>query len=239
MTELMTINSVSKKYGDKTALANANLTIEKGDFVALVGMSGSGKTTLLRMVAGLEQPTQGTISQNGKPVTSLNENARVMFQDDRLLPWMTVRENLSFSDKTDKMTKEADELLQLVGLSEFADYYPSRLSGGQKQRVALARALMYHPELLLLDEPLGALDALTRRKMQDLILDICQSRQFTTMLVTHDIDEAARMANKIVVVKHSTIGDIVENPYRKDDTYEGKAKRAEIVDNILATIYAE
>ncbi len=239
MTELMTINSVSKKYGDKTALSNANLTIEKGDFVALVGMSGSGKTTLLRMVAGLEQPTQGTISQNGKPVTSLNENARVMFQDDRLLPWMTVRENLSFGDKTDKMTKEADELLQLVGLSEFADYYPSRLSGGQKQRVALARALMYHPELLLLDEPLGALDALTRRKMQDLILDICQSRQFTTMLVTHDIDEAARMANKIVVVKHSTIVDIVENPYRKDDTYKGKAKRAEIVDNILATIYAE
>ena len=98
---------------------------------------------------------------------------------------------------------------------------------------------MYHPELLLLDEPLGALDALTRRKMQDLILDICQSRDFTTMLVTHDIDEAARMANKIVVVKHSTIVDIVDNPYRKDDSYEGKAKRAEIVDNILATIYAE
>ena len=152
---------------------------------------------------------------------------------------MTVRENLSFGNKSDKMTKEADELLKLVGLSDFADYYPAHLSGGQKQRVALARALMYHPELLLLDEPLGALDALTRRKMQDLILDICQSRDFTTMLVTHDIDEAARMANKIVVVKHSTIVDIVDNPYRKDDSYEGKAKRAEIVDNILATIYAE
>lgn len=239
MTDLITIDNVTKKYGDKTALANANLAIEKGDFVALVGMSGSGKTTLLRMVAGLEQPSQGTISQNGVLIRSLNEKARVMFQDDRLLPWMTVRENLSFGNKSDKMTKEADELLKLVGLSDFADYYPAHLSGGQKQRVALARALMYHPELLLLDEPLGALDALTRRKMQDLILDICQSRDFTTMLVTHDIDEAARMANKIVVVKHSTIVDIVDNPYCKDDSYEGKAKRAEIIDNILATIYAE
>ncbi len=239
MTDLITIDNVTKRYGDKTALANANLAIEKGDFVALVGMSGSGKTTLLRMVVGLEQPSQGTISQNGVLIRSLNEKARVMFQDDRLLPWMTVRENLSFGNKSDKLTKEADELLKLVGLSDFADYYPAHLSGGQKQRVALARALMYHPELLLLDEPLGALDALTRRKMQDLILDICQSRDFTTMLVTHDIDEAARMANKIVVVKHSTIVDIVDNPYRKDDSYEGKAKRAEIVDNILATIYAE
>jgi sulfonate transport system ATP-binding protein len=239
MTDLITIDNVTKKYGDKTALANANLAIEKGDFVALVGMSGSGKTTLLRMVAGLEQPSQGTISQNGVLIRSLNEKARVMFQDDRLLPWMTVRENLSFGNKSDKMTKEADELLKLVGLSDFADYYPAHLSGGQKQRVALARALMYHPELLLLDEPLGALDALTRRKMQDLILDICQSRDFTTMLVTHDIDEAARMANKIVVVKHSTIVDIVDNPYCKDDSCEGKAKRAEIIDNILATIYAE
>ena len=239
MTDLITIDNVTKKYGDKTALANANLAIGKGDFVALVGMSGSGKTTLLRMVAGLEQPSQGTISQNGVLIRSLNEKARVMFQDDRLLPWMTVRENLSFGNKSDKMTKEADELLKLVGLSDFADYYPAHLSGGQKQRVALARALMYHPELLLLDEPLGALDALTRRKMQDLILDICQSRDFTTMLVTHDIDEAARMANKIVVVKHSTIVDIVDNPYCKDDSCEGKAKRAEIIDNILATIYAE
>lgn len=239
MTDLIIIDNVTKKYGDKTALANANLAIEKGDFVALVGMSGSGKTTLLRMVAGLEQPSQGTISQNGVLIRSLNEKARVMFQDDRLLPWMTVRENLSFGNKSDKMTKEADELLKLVGLSDFADYYPAHLSGGQKQRVALARALMYHPELLLLDEPLGALDALTRRKMQDLILDICQSRDFTTMLVTHDIDEAARMANKIVVVKHSTIVDIVDNPYCKDDSCEGKAKRAEIIDNILATIYAE
>ena len=120
------------------------------------------------------------------------------------------------------MTKEADELLKLVDLSDFADNYPAHLSGGQKQRVALARALMYHPELLLLDEPLGVLDALTRRKMQDLILDICQSRDFTTMLVTHDIDEATRMANKIVVVKHSTIVDIVDNPIIQLICQEGK-----------------
>lgn len=131
MTDLITIDNVTKKYGDKTALANANIAIEKGDFVVLVGMSGSGKTTLLRMVAGLEQPSQGTISQNGVLIRSLNEKAHVMFQDDRLLPWMTVRENLSFGNKSDKMTKEADELLKLVDLSDFADYYPAHLSGGK------------------------------------------------------------------------------------------------------------
>lgn len=102
MTDLITIDNVTKKYGDKTALANANLAIEKGDFVALVGMSGSGKTTLLRMAAGIEQPSQRTISQNGVLIRSLNEKVRVMFQDDRLLPWMTVRENLSFGNKSDK-----------------------------------------------------------------------------------------------------------------------------------------
>ncbi len=130
------------------------------------------------------------------------------------------------------------DLLKLVGLEEFADYYPTRLSDGQKQRVALARALMYQPQVLLLDEPLGALDALTRRKMQDLILEICDSQGFTTVLVTHDIEEAARMADKIVVVKHSTIIDIIDNPSRKDDSDQGKLNRAEIVDVILDKIYA-
>lgn len=130
------------------------------------------------------------------------------------------------------------DLLKLVGLEEFADYYPTRLFGGQKQRVALARALMYQPQVLLLDEPLGALDALTRRKMQDLILEICDSQGFTTVLVTHDIEEAARMADKIVVVKHSTIIDIIDNPSRKDDSDQGKLNRAEIVDVILDKIYA-
>lgn len=130
------------------------------------------------------------------------------------------------------------DLLKLVGLEEFADYYPTRLSGGQKQRVALARALMYQPQVLLLDEPLGVLDALTRRKMQDLILEICDSQGFTTVLVTHDIEEAARMADKIVVVKHSTIIDIIDNPSRKDDSDQGKLNRAEIVDVILDKIYA-
>lgn len=130
------------------------------------------------------------------------------------------------------------DLLKLVGLEEFADYYPTRLSGGQKQRVALASALMYQPQVLLLDEPLGALDALTRRKMQDLILEICDSQGFTTVLVTHDIEEAARMADKIVVVKHSTIIDIIDNPSRKDDSDQGKLNRAEIVDVILDKIYA-
>lgn len=164
-------------------------------------MSGGGKSTLLRLIAGLEQPTTGSVSIESDHTKSL---MRVMFQEDRLLPWMSVLDNLSFGSK-DKNTKaHAQELLELVELGDYADQFPNQLSGGQKQRVALARALMSHPQILLLDEPLGALDALTRRKMQDLILDICQKQNLTTILVTHDVEEAARMADRIIVMKNST-----------------------------------
>ncbi|MCP0887184.1 ABC transporter ATP-binding protein [Ligilactobacillus sp. WILCCON 0076] len=237
MQELITVEDVTKKYGNKTALGNANLKIEQGEFVALVGMSGSGKTTLLRMIAGLEQPTSGQIRQAGQVVDSINTNARVMFQDDRLLPWLSVRENLTFGEHSKKDITEADSLLNLVGLDEYADVYPEKLSGGQKQRVALARALMSHPKLLLLDEPLGALDALTRLNMQDLILQICRKRNFTTLLVTHDINEAVRMANRIIVVKNSMIVRQVENPYQGQDSVDAEAKQTGIVNDILHTIY--
>lgn len=184
-----------------TALQNINLDINQGEFIALVGMSGGGKSTLLRLIAGLEQPTTGSVSIESDHTKSL---MRVTFQEDRLLPWMSVLDNLSFGSK-DKNTKaHAQELLELVELGDYADQFPNQLSGGQKQRVALARALMSHPQILLLDEPLGALDALTRRKMQDLILDICQKQNLTTILVTHDVEEAARMADRIIVMKNST-----------------------------------
>lgn len=198
---MITIKDVNKIYDNTTALHDVSLDINQGEFIALVGMSGGGKSTLLRLIAGLEQPTTGSVTINEASTDSL---MRVMFQEDRLLPWMSVLDNLSFGSK-DKNTKaHAKKLLDLVELGDYADHFPNQLSGGQKQRVALARALMTDPKILLLDEPLGALDALTRRKMQDLILNICQKQNLTTILVTHDVEEAARMADRIIVMKDST-----------------------------------
>ncbi|AMV61066.1 Alkanesulfonates ABC transporter ATP-binding protein [Pediococcus damnosus] len=197
--QFVEITDVQKSYGSKQILHDIDLTIADQEFLALVGMSGGGKSTLLRLIAGLEQPSAGEIKfANDNPVI------RVMFQNDRLLPWMTVLENVSFQSNQKEQQTEAAKMLELVGLETLASQYPRQLSGGQKQRVALARALMAHPQLLLLDEPLGALDALTRRQMQDLILKICQEQKLTTVLVTHDVNEAVRMADRVVVIRNGT-----------------------------------
>jgi len=228
---MITIKNVNKTYNNLTALHDVNLDINQGEFIALVGMSGGGKSTLLRLIAGLEKPTSGSVQINSTDTKSL---IRVMFQEDRLLPWMSVLDNLSFGSK-DKNTKaHAKELLDLVELGDYADHFPNQLSGGQKQRVALARALMSHPKILLLDEPLGALDALTRRKMQDLILNICQKQNLTTILVTHDVEEAARMADRIVVMKDST------NSYEETCPKNRNAGQIGIVaDRVLGEILEE
>ncbi|MFD1393493.1 ABC transporter ATP-binding protein [Lacticaseibacillus jixianensis] len=194
---LVTLSHLYKQYGDNHALQDVSFTIHQGEFVALVGMSGGGKSTLLRLIAQLEQPTAGTITY-AEP----NLVKRVMFQDDRLLPWMTTLANVSFAAHDAKTQARAKETLAAVGLAGFEQTYPTELSGGQKQRLALARALMAAPQLLLLDEPLGALDALTRRNMQTFITHICDTNHLTTLLITHDVDEAARMADRVIVVKN-------------------------------------
>lgn len=231
MNTMISIKNINKTYKNVTALHDVSLDINQGEFIALVGMSGGGKSTLLRLIAGLEQPTSGSVTIDQASSKSL---MRVMFQEDRLLPWMSVLDNLSFGSK-DKNTKaHAKELLELVELDDYANQYPTQLSGGQKQRVALARALMNHPQILLLDEPLGALDALTRRKMQDLILDICQKQNLTTILVTHDVEEAARMADRIIVMKNST------NSYEEDCPKNRNAGQIGIVaDRVLGEILDE
>lgn len=213
------------------ALHDVNLRIDRGQFIALVGMSGGGKSTLLRLIANLEQPTSGSVEINSSDSKSLT---RFMFQEDRLLPWMSVLDNLSFGSKDKKTKKHAQELLDLVELGDYADHFPNQLSGGQKQRVALARALMTNPKILLLDEPLGALDALTRHKMQDLILDICKKQDLTTILVTHDVEEAARMADRIIVMKDST------NSYEEDCPKNRNAGQIGVVaDRVLGEILDE
>jgi sulfonate transport system ATP-binding protein len=198
-TPLLTLERIGKVYGTKVALHDVNFSIYPGEFIALVGMSGGGKSTILRLIAQLEAPTSGNLSYADPDMTT-----RVMFQNDRLLPWMTNVQNLSFHAADKAQQARAQAMLQTVGLTDFADGYPSALSGGQKQRLALGRALMADPQLLLLDEPLGALDALTRRKMQDSIAQICREQHLTTLLITHDVEEAARMADRVIVVKDGT-----------------------------------
>lgn len=228
---IINVKNVNKKYDDLVALHDVNLSIDRGQFIALVGMSGGGKSTLLRLIANLEQPTSGSVEINSSDSKSLT---RFMFQEDRLLPWMSVLDNLSFGSKDKKTKKHAQELLDLVELGDYADHFPNQLSGGQKQRVALARALMTNPKILLLDEPLGALDALTRHKMQDLILDICKKQDLTTILVTHDVEEAARMADRIIVMKDST------NSYEEDCPKNRNAGQIGVVaDRVLGEILDE
>ncbi|EPN4912946.1 TPA: aliphatic sulfonates ABC transporter ATP-binding protein [Enterobacter cloacae] len=199
------LNGVTKRYGDKTILNALDLHIPAGQFVAVVGRSGGGKSTLLRLLAGLEAPNGGEILAGTTPLANIQDDTRMMFQDARLLPWKTVMDNVGLGLKG-HWREEARQALAAVGLEDRAGDWPAALSGGQKQRVALARALIHRPGLLLLDEPLGALDALTRIEMQDLIASLWQEHGFTVLLVTHDVSEAVAMADRVLLIEEGKIG---------------------------------
>jgi sulfonate transport system ATP-binding protein len=194
------LENVQKKYADQPVLCGIDLNIQQGEFIAIVGKSGCGKSTLLRLIAGLESYTTGKIQINGNTLTALNQHARMMFQDGRLLPWKNVLANLCIGLPKEKKKKASEALVQ-VGLENRMHDYPRKLSGGQKQRVALARALVHDPELLLLDEPLGALDAFTRMEMQELIESLWQKSKFTAILVTHDVEEAVALADRVIFLE--------------------------------------
>ncbi|WP_179395861.1 ABC transporter ATP-binding protein [Lacticaseibacillus absianus] len=227
-TPLVRFANIGKVYGDNVALHGVNFDLYAGEFIALVGMSGGGKSTILRLMAQLESPTSGTITYAEPGLVT-----RVMFQNDRLLPWMTTLENISFKSHDAAQQAKAQHALDAVGLHDFAQTYPNQLSGGQKQRLALARAMMADPQLLLLDEPLGALDALTRRNMQDFITQICAESHLTTLLITHDVDEAARMADRVIVVKAGT--NVYEAAGAKGKSAEDVAR---VADEVLSVILA-
>lgn len=196
------IEQLHKFYGKVKVLEDLNLHIEPGEFVAIVGRSGCGKSTLLRLIADLEQPSYGEIKFKSalnfrEGITS--DDIRVMFQDPRLLPWKSILNNVQLGLDKSKHQK-AEDLLHKVGLDEKADLWPAQLSGGQRQRAALARALSHTPRILLLDEPLGALDALTRLDMQSLIEGLWLEQGITTILVTHDVSEAVQLADRIILL---------------------------------------
>ena len=186
------------------ALDGVDLTIAAGELICLVGPSGCGKSTLLRLVAGLDAPSAGELLVGGEPITGPSADRGLVFQDPNLFPWLTVRRNIESGLLARRVLHqkrhEVDVFMRLVGLESFASAYPHQLSGGMAQRVALARALVNHPGVLLLDEPLGALDAFTRMRMQDEVLQLWQTRGATMLLVTHDIDEAIYMSDRIVLM---------------------------------------
>ena len=201
----LALENVRKRFGEREVLKGIDLRIPAGQFVAIVGRSGCGKSTLLRLLAGLDAASEGQLLAGSAPLESAREETRLMFQDSRLLPWKRVIDNVGLGLKGNWRGK-ALEALEAVGLSDRANEWPAGLSGGQKQRVALARALIHQPRLLLLDEPLGALDALTRIEMQQLIEGLWQQHGFTVLLVTHDVAEAVAIADRVILIEDGEIG---------------------------------
>jgi len=230
----VTLRGLSKRYVKRDVLRSANLGIEPGEFVAIVGRSGCGKSTLLRLVAGLEIATEGSVQIDGAGTSGLRQDTRIMFQDSRLLPWRRVWDNVALGLRPEQRP-HALEMLKQVGLADRAEDWPARLSGGQRQRVALARALVHHPRLLLLDEPLGALDALTRIEMQQLIEKLWRHHGFTALLVTHDVQEAVNLADRVVLIEDGQVALDVCVPLARPRSH-GDAAFAALEDRILARV---
>lgn len=223
----LVIEDVSKIYrtpdGPHTVLDGVNLTVYEGEFICLIGHSGCGKSTLLNMVSGFNTPTTGEVRLQNQRITQPGPDRMMVFQNYSLLPWMSAYENVYLA--VDAVYPTAPEskkkglvrdYLNLVGLSEAADKKPTQLSGGMKQRVAIARALAIHPEILILDEPFGALDAITREELQEELLKIWQEHKVTVLMITHDIDEALFLADRLVMMTngpYAKIGEVLEIPF--------------------------
>jgi NitT/TauT family transport system ATP-binding protein len=207
---ILDLRGVGKVYelnGQKIeALRDANLVVKKGEFVCLIGASGCGKSTLLRIVAGFEPPSSGSALMWDKPVGGPAPDRGMVFQDYGLFPWLTVRQNIGFGPSSRGLPRAevrdtVERFVTMVGLTRFADAYPHQLSGGMKQRVAIARVLANDAEVVLMDEPFGALDAMTRERLQDELLDIWQRTKLTVLFVTHSIEEAIFLADRVVVME--------------------------------------
>ncbi|MCD7101251.1 ABC transporter ATP-binding protein [Pseudoclavibacter sp. 13-3] len=200
------VGQVTKRFGDVTALHDVTLNLHRNEFVSIVGQSGCGKSTLLSIIAGLEPATEGDVAVGGSEISGPGRDRGVVFQSATLLPWLTVFDNVMFALRGEQGLSKAEakqitqEHLHLVGLDGFEDKFPNQLSGGMQQRVALARSLSYRPKVLLMDEPFGALDALTRRSMQELLTRVWEQHKLTVMLITHDIEEAVFTSDRVVIM---------------------------------------
>lgn len=233
---IVTIRNLSKAYGGRSVLGEIDLDIPSGEFVAIIGRSGCGKTTLLRMLAGLESADSGTILFGVDDFRIRIGEARVVFQEPRLLPWRTVLQNVSLGLDA-RGQDRARKTLDRVGLGGRENDWPANLSGGQRQRVALARALVHQPRLLLLDEPFGALDALTRLEMHALLQELCSILQFTAILVTHDVVEAVMLSDRIILLEAGGIAldktIPIAKPRYRDHAMVGRIEQ-EILDRLIS-----
>jgi sulfonate transport system ATP-binding protein len=232
------LDGLRKQFGARTVLDGIALDIAPGEFVALVGRSGCGKSTLLRLLAGLDAPSAGELQLGGAPASARRDDVRMMFQEARLLPWRTVLQNVTLGLASSDAHARARDALAHVGLADRADDWPAVLSGGQRQRVALARALVHRPRLLLLDEPLGALDALTRIEMQRLIESVWRERRFTAVLVTHDVAEAVALADRVLLIEDGRIAQDEAVPLARPRSH-GSAAFAELEGRVLARVLEE
>ena len=244
----LTLENVSKSFAkvetDEVthALDNVSVTMESGEFISLVGPSGCGKSTILRLVAGLIVPTLGKVAVNGKEIEGPSPNRGMVFQRPTLFPWLTVEDNIAFSLNVQGKLKgnedKVQRMIDIIGLEKFKYDYPGQLSGGMAQRVALVRSLINQPEILLLDEPLGALDAFTRMHMQDEILNIWSESKQLALMVTHDVDEAIYMGTRVLVMDANPgriIADIkIDESYPRD---RSSASFVEYRNNILNKLH--
>lgn len=233
--QAVVLDGLSKSFGERRVLSELNLTIPAGQLLAIVGRSGCGKSTLLRLIAGLDRPSSGKISIGDAQVQSLQSNVRLLFQDARLLPWHRVLGNVGIA-RANGWCETATAALTDVGLADRANDWPAVLSGGQSQRVALARALVSRPGVLLLDEPFGALDALTRMEMHRLLERIWRDHGFTTVLITHDVAEAVALADRVIVIRDGAIAlDIpvdLPRPRREAADTSAVALQARILEEV-------
>lgn len=237
----LTIRGLRKSFGDNEVLRGIDLHIPAGQSVAIVGKSGCGKSTLLRLIAGLDQPSAGSI-EFGDHEGAPSDHVRVMFQEPRLLPWARVLSNVEVGLGRDREKPDAklraDDALKEVGLDEKRDQWPAVLSGGQKQRVALARALVSHPRVLAFDEPLGALDALSRISMQRLLERVWHDQGFTAILVTHDVSEAVALADRVLVIEDGRIAQDIDVDLARP-RQRGSAELAALEGGILRELLKE
>ena len=228
-TPFLAIDNVSKVYptptGGYTVLEGVNLSVQEGEFICVIGHSGCGKSTLLNMVSGFSKPTSGTVKLNGKAIAEPGPDRMVVFQGYALLPWLTTFENIYlgvdsvYPEKSQaEKTQIVREHLAMVGLTEAADKRPTQISGGMKQRVAIARALAIRPEVLILDEPFGALDAITKEELQEELLKIWTDHRCTVLMITHDIDEALFLSDRLVMMTNgpaAQVGEVLEIPFAR------------------------
>jgi nitrate/nitrite transport system ATP-binding protein len=239
MTGFLKIEKLSKAYSAaRPVFSDVSFTLERGEFVCIIGHSGCGKTTILNVLAGLDESTSGHVFMDGREVSGPSLERGVVFQGHALMPWLTVRQNIAFAVKsrwpdmpTPKVNVHVEKFVGMVGLSHAIDKKPSQLSGGMKQRVGIARAFSIQPKMLLLDEPFGALDALTRGTIQDELMQIVRDTQQTVFMITHDVDEAILLADRILLMNNGAdtpdgykpggIAEVVNNPLPRNRTRSG------------------